>query len=74
MTVVHELLKNPAVDPERVLIEGHADSHPLVPNDSHEGRALNRRVELILERGDDLEIGDQIIIRDLFKGEEVEDE
>ncbi len=74
VTVVHELLKNPAVDPERVLIEGHADSHPLVPNDSREGRALNRRVELILEREEDQDLGDQIIIKDLLNGEEVDDE
>lgn len=53
VTVVHALLMNPGVSPERVLIEGHADSNPLVPNDSTDHRAKNRRVELILVRGEE---------------------
>ncbi len=64
VTVVHALLKNREIDPRRVLIEGHADSSPLAPNDSSENRAMNRRVELILERGDDLDRGDVLIIDD----------
>jgi chemotaxis protein MotB len=50
VTVTHALLSDPAVDPERVVVEGYADSRPLVPNDSPENRALNRRVEMILVR------------------------
>jgi len=53
VTVVHALLMNPGVSQERVLVEGHADSNPLVPNDSPENRSKNRRVELILVRGDE---------------------
>lgn len=53
VTVVHALLMNPGVSQDRVLVEGHADSHPLVPNDSKENQAKNRRVELILVRDDD---------------------
>ncbi len=53
VTVVHALLMNPGVAQDRILIEGHADSRPLVPNDSTENRAKNRRVELILVRGED---------------------
>lgn len=53
VTVAHALLSNPAVDPERVVVEGHADSKPLVPNDSRENRSRNRRVELVLVRGQD---------------------
>jgi len=44
---------NPGVAPDRVLVEGHADSKPLVTNDSPENRAKNRRVELILVRGEE---------------------
>ncbi len=55
VTVVHALLLNPGISEDRVLIEGYADSHPLVPNDSTENRAKNRRVELIIVRGDDAE-------------------
>lgn len=53
VTVVHALLMNPGIAEDRVLIEGHADSHPLVPNDTPENRAKNRRVELIIVRGDE---------------------
>ena len=62
VTVVHALLQNPEIDPLRVRVEGHADSNPLVPNDNRENRATNRRVELILERGEDLDNGDTLSI------------
>ena len=46
VSVVHELLKGPAIDQSRVVVEGHADSKPIVPNDSAQHRAQNRRVEI----------------------------
>lgn len=46
ISVVHELLKSAAVDPERVMARGHGDTHPIAPNSSPESRALNRRVEI----------------------------
>lgn len=55
VTVVHAMLSNAAIDEERFLVQGYADSQPLVPNDSKEHRALNRRVELIIRRGEDVE-------------------
>ncbi|RLJ16374.1 type VI secretion system protein TssL [bacterium endosymbiont of Escarpia laminata] len=58
VTVVHAMLSNSGLDPTRVLVEGHADSNPLAPNDSRENRAKNRRVELIIERGEDEESGE----------------
>jgi len=64
VTVVHALLMNPGVAQERVLIEGHADSHPLVSNDSAENRAKNRRVELIMMRGEDLDKGNVLDVQD----------
>ena len=57
VTVVHALLDDPNIDPKRIAVEGHADSQPLVPNDSVENRAINRRVELIIQRGSDLDNG-----------------
>jgi chemotaxis protein MotB len=51
VTVAHALLSNPAIEPARVLVEGHADTKPLVSNDSPENRSLNRRVELVILRG-----------------------
>ncbi len=64
VTVVHALLSNPEIDPGRVLVEGHADSQPLVPNDSPENRAKNRRVELILLRGEQDQEGGKVITID----------
>ncbi len=60
VTVVHALLQNPDISPENILVEGHADSHPLVPNDSDDNRAKNRRVELILIRGHDIESDEEL--------------
>ncbi len=60
-SVVDGLLKNPRIDPSRVLIEGHADTQPLVPNDTPEHRAMNRRVEMIIERGQNKESPDEAI-------------
>ena len=64
VSVAHALMKNPAIDPTRVVVEGHADTAPLVPNDTPENRALNRRVELIIERGEDQDGGETLLIRD----------
>ena len=51
VTVLHALLDDPRIDSARVRVEGYGESRPLVPNDSSESRAKNRRVELIIERG-----------------------
>ncbi len=60
VTVVHAMLSNASLDENRFLIQGFADSKPLVPNDSRENRALNRRVELIIQRGEDVDSGETI--------------
>jgi chemotaxis protein MotB len=38
------------LDPERMSATGYADFIPLVPNDTPENRATNRRVEFVLEK------------------------
>jgi len=53
VTVLHSLLRNPGIAEDRVLVQGLADTEPLVANDSPQNRAKNRRVELILMRGID---------------------
>jgi chemotaxis protein MotB len=60
VTVVHAMLSNAAIDEGRFLIQGYADSKPLVSNDTSENRALNRRVELVIQRGEDAD-SDQVI-------------
>ena len=44
--VVHEFLRDSGIDPGRVTVQGFGDSRPLQPNDTPEGRAKNRRVEV----------------------------
>lgn len=64
VTVAHFMFKNKNTDPNRIVIEGYADTKPLVPNDSEENRAINRRVEIIIEQNDptaDLAQASQVI-------------
>ena len=58
VTVLHAMLRNPNIDEDRVLVEGHAETNPLVDNETPENRAKNRRVELIVIKGtaDDREL------------------
>jgi len=48
VSVVHELILNRQIDASSVTAAGHAETNPLVPNDSAENRARNRRVELVI--------------------------
>jgi len=47
-SVVHEFLKFGDVPPDRFVLEGYADTKPLVPNDTAANRAKNRRVEIVV--------------------------
>ena len=51
VTVAHFMLEN-QLDPNRIIIEGYADTQPLQPNNSSENRAINRRVEIVLVQND----------------------
>ncbi|MCK9513021.1 MAG: OmpA family protein [Pigmentiphaga sp.] len=48
-TSVLRLLIDAGVDPQRLRAIGYADTKPIADNTGADGRALNRRVELILE-------------------------
>jgi chemotaxis protein MotB len=37
--------------PERLSVEGFAEFRPKVPNTSPENRAVNRRIEVVYQRG-----------------------
>ncbi len=43
---VYRYLVNLGVDPERLTVHGYGESRPVASNDTEEGRAQNRRVEL----------------------------
>ncbi len=47
-TVVRQLLKNKQIDPKRLIAAGRSKYHPVAPNTTPEGRAKNRRIEVIL--------------------------
>ena len=47
-SVVHQLLADSEIPPERFVLEGHAETQPLMTNDTPENRAKNRRVEIIV--------------------------
>lgn len=49
VSVAHYMLNNEGINPKRITVQGLADSLPLVPNNSPENRARNRRVEVALE-------------------------
>jgi chemotaxis protein MotB len=50
-SVVHYLIREADVDPERMEIRAMSDNEPIVPNDSWENRAQNRRVEISVLHG-----------------------
>lgn len=47
-TAIVKILVNSSVDPKRLTAAGRADFFPLVSNDTKEGKAKNRRTEIIL--------------------------
>ena len=59
-TVVRYLIDQGSVDPQYLSAVGYADTHPLASNDSEEGRAANRRIEIVLYPKDLKEIAGQV--------------
>lgn len=58
VTVLHSMLRNRDIAEDRVVVQGLADTKPLVENNSPANRAKNRRVEMILTRSIDEDVGD----------------
>jgi type VI secretion system protein ImpK len=44
------MLKQAVKDPSRLTVEGRADSEPIAPNTTPEGREQNRRIEVVLTK------------------------
>lgn len=55
LAVGHELFADPGIDQSRFTIIGYADTKPLAPNNTSENRSMNRRVEIIIQKGNDPE-------------------
>ncbi len=51
VAVATEMLTAPGFDKDRIQITGHADTRPLVPNDTELNRRRNRRVEISIMQG-----------------------
>ncbi|MBA6326831.1 flagellar motor protein MotB [Colwellia sp. MB02u-6] len=51
VAIAHEIIKVPNFDQSRLLVVGHADTRPLVPNTNRLNRRRNRRVEIAINQG-----------------------
>ena len=66
LSVTHELLRDGDLDDERIMVVGFAVTHPVTSNDTAEGRASNRRVEIVIRQGlDDAEESDLEALRNI---------
>lgn len=73
VSVAHELMKGGDVPEKRFEVAGFSSTLPLVPNDSPENRAINRRVEIIVKQGLEDELGKEDIemLKDDPAGEDI---
>jgi len=62
--VLHSMLRNKQIAQGRVQVQGFADTKPLEDNATPQGRAKNRRVELVILRGSDIDSGEVISLPD----------
>jgi chemotaxis protein MotB len=55
VSVAHELLKASKIDSKNLTVSGHAETRPRAPNDTAKNRARNRRVDISIVRGQDID-------------------
>lgn len=48
LSVLHYLVDQKGISPERISAIGYGEFHPVSTNDTREGRKLNRRVEIVI--------------------------
>jgi len=53
VSILQELLRHQQIPNDRIVIQGYADTRPLVPNTTAKNRAINRRVEIEVIRHHD---------------------
>lgn len=64
--VANQMLSNYTLPPQRIMVAGFADTHPQADNGTWEGRAQNRRVEIVVKQP--LEEGEGGLIEELRQG------
>ncbi|MGB2130458.1 MAG: flagellar motor protein MotB, partial [Marinobacterium sp.] len=52
LAVAHELFADKRIDQSRFNVTGYADTRALAPNTTPQARARNRRVEIVIQKGD----------------------
>ncbi len=67
VTVAHHILRHKGIDQNRLIIEGYAETRPLVPNNSAANRAKNRRVEVIIAQDDPTDQENQDLVKDIIE-------
>lgn len=60
LSVTHEILKDELVTDDRLMVIGYGDTSPYETNESEEGRAKNRRVEIVIHQGVDEAISQEL--------------
>ncbi|WP_375177424.1 flagellar motor protein MotB [Marinobacter mobilis] len=70
-SVANVLLESGAVEPQRLVVKGLADTRPRANNDSTESRALNRRVEIIIDLSGPM-AEEEARLRELIEGHQDE--
>lgn len=65
VSVAHQLLRESAADEDRFIVSGHADTRPRAGNDTAEGRAKNRRVDISIVRGTEIDRIEEYSIDDV---------
>ncbi len=60
VSVAHEMMLATNIPSNRFLVQGFADTEPVAKNNTPANRAKNRRVEIILQQGEDKPAGNQI--------------
>jgi chemotaxis protein MotB len=48
VAVVEDLIRDHGIDPNRLQATGNSDTRPVVPNNSPEHQAENRRVQIVV--------------------------
>jgi chemotaxis protein MotB len=51
VAIAHELVEVPGFQRDRLIVAGHADTRPIVPNTNALNRRRNRRVEIAINQG-----------------------